>query len=624
MRTVVVTKPALFVGVTLMVTVLAGLGWRDWDRRIAEAERLAALGGIAVLAGLGILAARREERSRREAEAATLLAAGLFQNTLEGILVTDPVGTILSVNPAFSAITGYGAQDAVGQTPRLLKSDHHDRAFYQAMWRRLLEDGTWCGEVWNRRKDGEAFLEWLSITALRNPAGIIEKYVGVFSDVTENRRKDDQIKRQAYHDALTGLPNRLLLQDRLAQALKRARCLRTQAALIFIDLDRFKIVNDSLGHEAGDALLTIAAAALQSCLRRTDTVARLGGDEFVVVLPDVCSLGEVAELAAAIVTCLALPMALKDRQVHLSASLGIALFPDDGEDVGTLMRSADTAMYRAKSAGRNTFRFFDASMTTAAIDRLEMESALRQALDHRQFVLHYQPKVNMDRRQVIGVEALIRWDRPGHGLVSPAEFIPVAEETGLITGIGDWALAEACRQVVAWGSLGATLAVAVNVSAHQFFGAGFLERITALLAMHDLPPSMIEIELTESAVMSDPERTAQQLLRLRQMGMTVAVDDFGTGYSSLSYLKRFPVDTLKIDKSFIDGLGKDSESTAIVTAVVSLAKSLGMKVTAEGIETYDQMEHLQQLNCDHGQGYYFSRGLDAEAMEALMLESPTW
>jgi len=556
---------------------------------------------------------------RRTAEAATLLAASVFHNTAEAIVITDSKAVILSVNPAFTQITGYAVDEILGRTPRLLKSEHHEAEFYDVMWRDLTSKGKWQGRIWNRRKDGEAFLAWQTITAVRDERGQVMRYVSVFNDMTEIHRKDEHIRHQAYHDALTGLPNRLLLQDRLEHAIEVARRDGRKVALMFIDLDRFKVVNDSLGHDVGDMLLIEITRRLTESLRRSDTIARLGGDEFVVVLSDFDGAGEVAEVAEKIIQRVSLPTTLKSHEVHIGASIGIALFPEDGDDVTQLMKTADTAMYRSKASGRNTFRFFDAEMDGAAVERLKLEAALRRALENEEFELYYQPKIDLASGGLAGCEALIRWNSPERGLVAPDLFIPLAEETGLIAGIGDWVLEHACGQMAEWRRRGlAPVKVAVNASARQFLDPGFATKISTTLAKHQIAPSLLEIELTESTVMADPERASMQFQQLRDIGVAVSVDDFGTGYSSLAYLKRLPLDTIKIDRSFIRQVDSEIDNAAIVKAIIGLGGALGMSTIAEGVETSEEEAHLLAAGCGSAQGYHYAKPLPADQFEAWM------
>ncbi len=550
--------------------------------------------------------------ARRAAEAETRLAASVFHNTAEAIIITDVAGLILSVNPAFTRITGYEAEEVVGQTPRILKSDHHGPAFYEDLWHCLEENGEWQGQIWNRRKDGEAFLAWQTISAVRADDGSVLRFVSVFNDITDLHRKDEQIRHQAFHDALTGLPNRLLLQDRLGHALEIAHRHGGKLALMFIDLDRFKIINDSLGHDIGDLLLIEVAARLSACLRRSDTIARLGGDEFVVVASDIEGVHEVTEIAEKIIGHLMQPMLLKESEVQIGASIGIALYPKDGETITTLMKNADVAMYRSKSSGRNTYRFFDPASDGQAAERLNLETGLRRALDRNEFQLYYQPKVDLLTGDLAGAEALIRWNSPERGLVPPDEFIPLAEETGLILRIGDWVLNEACRQIAQWRETGQPVVrIAVNVSARQFADPDFSVHLAAMLNRHGLGPSCLEIELTESAVMANPEQAIGQIRQLQDLGVLVSIDDFGTGYSSLSHLKRLPLNAIKVDRSFVRGVHTDANNSAIVAAVLALADALGKNTIAEGVETLEEEDHLRAAGCPVAQGYRYSPPLPA-------------
>jgi diguanylate cyclase (GGDEF)-like protein/PAS domain S-box-containing protein len=557
--------------------------------------------------------------ARKQAEASTQLAASVFHNTVEAILITDAEANILSVNPAFTVITGYEAQDVIGKRPSILQSARHNKVFYQEMWDALMNRGLWQGQIWNRRADGKVYLAWQTISAVTDAHGKILRFVSLSSDMTELHLKTEQIRHQAYHDALTGLPNRLLLQDRLGQAIEVAKREGAEVAVMFIDLDRFKMVNDSLGHEAGDALLLEAALRLQERLRKSDTIARLGGDEFVVVLSFSDSLSEVAEVAESIVDRFRAPLMVAEREMRVTASIGIAMFPRDGEDVGTLMRNADTAMYGAKDAGRNTFRFFDSAMNALVVERLSLEEALRHALENREFALFYQPKVNLQEFGVAGAEALIRWISPERGMVPPDKFIPLVEENGQIMEIGAWVLEEAFRQTAQWSLRGLpSIKVAVNVSARQFLDPQFGDTVAGLLRRYALNPALIEIELTESAVMTDPDRAVAHMLRLRDLGISVAVDDFGTGYSSLSYLKRLPLSTVKIDRSFVSGVDLAPDNAAIVGAILGLAEALHLEVVAEGIETEGEERYLKAAGCPIAQGYRYAKPLPAQEFEAWL------
>ncbi|MDD5248066.1 MAG: EAL domain-containing protein [Rhodocyclaceae bacterium] len=543
----------------------------------------------------------------RERTAKLRLAASVFENTSEGVVVTDETARIVSVNGAFTEITGYTAAEALGQKPSLLRSDHQDAEFYHAMWRQLLDTGRWQGEIWNRRKGGAAYLEWLTINRIPASDGIPGSYVAVFNDVTEQRRKDEHIRHLAFHDPLTGLPNRALLQDRLQHAIDRASREKTRLAVIFIDLDRFKGINDTLGHDVGDILLQEVAGRIKTHLRSMDTVARMGGDEFVVLFEDLSEPEHCASLATDIIADVAQPLDIQGNDISIGASLGIACFPEDGDDALALMKHADTAMYAAKAEGRGTYRFFRADMMELASLRLQLEIELRHAIANGELELYYQPKVCVDSGANCGVEALVRWHHPVRGLVSPADFIPVAEESDLIIDIGDWVINEACRQSAAWQALGLTPTIAVNVSAKQLRQNTLVERIVATAERHGIPPSRLQVEVTESLVMADPKQASALLHRLREIGVTVAIDDFGTGYSSLSYLRRLPIDVIKIDRSFVMNADRVEEDAQIVRTIIALAQALKMTVVAEGVETEAQAALLRSLGCTAVQGYLYAR-----------------
>ena len=548
----------------------------------------------------------------KRVESQTLLASSVFQSTDEGIIVAAPDTTIVSVNPAFTQITGFSAEEAIGNTPRLLKSDRQDQHFYAAMWTLLSTAGQWQGQIWNRRKDGTPFLAWQTISAVKSTDGTILHYVSVFNDITELHRKEEHIRFHAYHDALTGLPNRQLLIDRLGQEIERSRRTGKQVAVMFMDLDRFKVVNDSLGHNVGDELLIEVSGRLETSVRKSDTVGRWGGDEFIVVLSDFASIGDVADVAKKIIDQTSEPMDLRGHDIRVGASIGIAIYPQDGSDSDELLKHADLAMYRSKAAGRGGFHFFHQSMNAHAVERLELEASLRQAIDKGEFELYFQPKINILFNKVDGAEALIRWNHPTLGVVPPNRFIPLAEETGLILPLGDWVIGQACRQLREWrDSRTADLCLAVNLSARQFLDPDLPERLATHLRNNDLSGQSLEVELTESAVMTDPARAVQMLERIRDLGVSVSVDDFGTGYSSLAYLKRFPINAVKIDRSFINEITSDPDAAAIVRTIVTLSRTLNLKSIAEGVESEEQMAVLRELGCTSAQGFLFSRPLPA-------------
>ncbi len=556
---------------------------------------------------------------RAKTEAELKLAASVFDNTMDGVMVTDTSATILSVNPAFTAITGYPAAEAIGQQPSLLRSDHHKEAFYQELWTTLLRDGRWEGEIWNRRKSGEAYLEWLSIGVVRTSDGTPVRYVGVFNDITELRKKDEHIRHLAFHDPLTGLPNRALLLDRLEHGITFAQRERERLGVMFIDLDRFKHINDSLGHDVGDSLLREVASRLNQSLRQSDTVARMGGDEFVILLEHVEEPEAYASLAKTILASLTVPMTLGGHTLQIGASIGISCLPEDGADAITLMKHADAAMYAAKTAGRGTYRFFQTAMTEKAGQRLQFEMELRSAVANGELALFYQPRVAMANGIQRGVEALVRWHHPQRGLVLPDEFIPLAEESGIIHELGNWVLEEACRQLHAWQVQGLErVRIAVNISAKQLQEGDLVERIASLARKHGISPTDLEVELTESVIMANPAEISEVLTRLRQIGVTVAVDDFGTGYSSLAYLRRLPIDVLKIDSSFVMNADRDDGDAQIVRIIMALAQALKLDVVAEGVENPGQAEFLKSCGCPTAQGFFYSQPLASTVFEVWL------
>ncbi len=564
-----------------------------------------------------------ELERRRRAEQQLLIAATAFE-CREGICITDASGVILRVNKAFMAITGYDAEEVIGKTPSILKSGRHDAAFYSSMWQQLREDGAWEGEIWDRRKNGEVYPKWLTITAVKTTDGVVTHYVATHTDVTARKASEEEIKYLAFYDPLTNLPNRRLLVDRLRQALATSTRNQNHGALLFVDMDNFKALNDTLGHHMGDILLQQVAQRLVSCVRESDTVARLGGDEFVIMLEALNLSAEEAasqaELVAnKILSALNPIYRIEHHDYRITPSIGVTLFIAHRDNIDDLLKKADIAMYQAKSAGRNTIRFYDPEMQAAVTKRAALEADLREAVLGEQFLLHYQPQVN-EFGQLTGAEALVRWQHPKRNLVSPAEFIPLAEETGLILVLGRWVLDAACAQLAAWAMSPdrAHLSLAVNVSAYQFHHPDFVSHVLTAIEHSGANPEKLKLELTESLFLHNVEDTILKMGVLKSRGLTFSLDDFGTGYSSLSYLKRLPLDQLKIDQSFVRDVFTDANDAAIARTIIALAQSLGLSVIAEGVETEEQKKFLAGSGCSAYQGYLFSRPLPIMAFESFL------
>ena len=557
----------------------------------------------------------RKEAQRRRMENQLQLTAKVFDQGGEGIMITDDQVNIITVNRAFELITGYTQEEVVGKNPRFLSSDRHVRDFYRAMWEAIHSGGFWQGEVWNRRKDGDIYPEYLSVSRVTDAEGRVTNYVGTFNDISESKASQEHIQRLAHYDSLTGLPNRVLLADRVSLALSRMERSGGKLALVFLDLDRFKNVNDSLGHRIGDELLIQVAQRLKELLRDEDTVSRLGGDEFILVLPDVDEDGA-GHVAGKVLKALSLPYSIEQYELAVTASMGIAMYPDDGTSYEALSMCADTAMYRAKQSGRHTFCFFTREMQERSDRTLLLENALRRTLELEQLQLHFQPQVSLENGRVVGVEALLRWTHPELGEIVPADFIPVAEDSGMILPIGEWVLRSAVRQMREWLDRGMSpLVMAVNLSAIQFRQANLPQLVSQILDEAGLPPGLLELELTEGVAMENPLEAIAVMNDLYRRGVRMSIDDFGTGYSSLSYLKRFKVYKLKIDKSFVRDISRDPEDEAIVEAIIGLAESLGMQTIAEGVETNEQSAFLRAKGCHEGQGYLYSRPMPAAEFE---------
>jgi diguanylate cyclase (GGDEF)-like protein/PAS domain S-box-containing protein len=576
------------------------------------------------MAGIMLLGRRWQVRLEDKARGheASRLAAHVFHYALDATLITDGDGAILCTNPMFTELTGYTAAEALGRNPRLLRSDHHDRDFYREMWLAISGEGRWQGEVWNRRKDGSIFVAWESIVAVKDDAGRVRYYIGSFSDITEQVEAQRHILRLAHYDVLTELPNRVLFQDRLERAVIHAKRHGRQAALLFLDLDGFKKVNDTMGHRAGDDLLKEVARRLKQCVRMTDTIARLGGDEFTVILDEIASPNDAAMVSDKILVALSLPVTVDGRDVFVGGSIGISLFPDDGADCGELLKHADIAMYQAKAAGKGRHHFYSAEMTAREERRLDLEGALRQAVEEGQLLVHYQPKLDLASREVSGFEALVRWPHPTMGMVPPSDFIPLAEEMGLVHRIDLWVMRQACRQAKAWLDAGHSFTMAVNLSGVDFRESDLVAEVRTILDDTRLPPAVLELEITETFVLDLGQSQRRILDGLKALGVGLAIDDFGTGYSSLSYLKQLPVGTLKIDRSFVRDMARDSRDMMLVGSIIGIAHSLGLKVVAEGIEEQDQMDILATQDCDQVQGYLISRPMAPEQVKIFLMDSP--
>ena len=542
------------------------------------------------------------------------LANLVYQAIGEAIMVADADNRIVTVNPAFTELTGYTLQEAVSQSTTLLKSGHQDEAYYQVMWHALETTGHWQGEIWNRRKNGETYLEWLTINTVYDEQNKVRHRVAMFSDITDQKRAEQTIWQQANFDSLTGLPNRHLFYERLAQEMKKSKRLNLPLALLFLDLDHFKDINDTLGHTKGDLLLKEMAQRLLACVRSTDTVARLGGDEFTIILPELREPDSIERLAQDILRQLTKPFQLASERAYVSVSIGITLYPEDSDDIDVLIKNADQAMYAAKDQGRNRRHYFTASMQEAALTRMRLINDLRAALDECQFWLAYQPIVDLTTGTIRKAEALIRWQHPTRGLISPAEFIPVAEATGMIIDIGEWVFREAAQQAAQWRIAHRNdFQISINKSPVQFQkeGNGHLAWFDHLRELN-LPGQSIVVEITEGLLMDAGALISDQLLAFRDAGIQVSLDDFGTGYSSLSYLKKFDIDYLKIDQSFTRNLSPNATDLTLCEAIIVMAHKLGIKVIAEGIETQEQCDLLIAAGCDYGQGYLFSKPVSAE------------
>ncbi|AZD81980.1 sensor domain-containing protein [Pseudomonas chlororaphis] len=568
----------------------------------------------------GVLGVGRDISQQRRAEKDLRMAATVFEHSTSAILITDPAGYIVQANEAFSRVSGYAVSQVLDQLPNMLTVDEQQEAHLRYVLKQLHQHSTWEGEVWLKRRNGEHYPAWVGITAVLDDEGDLASYVCFFTDISERKASEQRIHRLAYYDALTHLPNRTLFQDRLHTALQSAERQKSWVVLMFLDLDRFKPINDSLGHAAGDRMLKEMATRLLDCVDDDDTVARMGGDEFTLLLQPRTSreiaLNRAIHVAEQILASLVKPFVLEGREFFVTASIGIALSPQDGNELSQLTKNADTAMYHAKERGKNNFQFYQADMNASALERLELESDLRHALEQQEFILYYQPQFSGDGKRLTGAEALLRWRHPRRGLVPPGDFIPVLEELGLVVDVGDWVISEACRQLKAWHQAKVRVPkVSVNISARQFSDGQLGMRIATILKDTGLPPACLELELTESILMREVSEAMQILDGLKNLGLSIAVDDFGTGYSSLNYLKQFPIDVLKIDRTFVDGLPSGEQDAQIARAIIAMAHSLNLAVIAEGVETHEQLDFLREHGCDEVQGYLFGRPMPANSFE---------
>ncbi|WP_077210834.1 putative bifunctional diguanylate cyclase/phosphodiesterase [Bacillus dakarensis] len=532
----------------------------------------------------------------------------VIQQIKQGIMITDTIGHILYVNTTFCGVTGYEPKEIIGKTPDILKSEMHDDDFYRFIWTTLYEDGYWQGEVYNRNKAGEIYLQWLDINDMKNDQGEVTRYVFIFTDIQKHKQAQKDIAFLAYHDPLTKLPNRLYVHQHLQSLLNKEHEHQQMIALLYLDLDRFKQINDTLGHSYGDEVLIQAASRVESCLRKSDMVSRVGGDEFICILSGISSQSDAETVAQKIIKAISQPFYLDNFESHISVSIGISFYPYDGDDIETLVTYADSAMYRAKKMGSNQYQLAQVEENAGAFEKLIFENSLRNALQEETLTLHYQPLIDTKTHKVSGFEALLRWEHPDFGTVSPMDFIPLAEETGLIIPIGEWVMRTACRQNMSWQRDGSPpTRMAVNISTLQILDSNFLKTVLEILEETKMPADLLELEITETIFMEESSSALLTLRQLREKGVRISIDDFGTGYSSLYYLKSFPVDTIKIDRTLIQDINTNQKSEAIAHSVISLANNLNMKVIAEGVETIEQLSILREPKCDEIQGFLFSK-----------------
>ncbi len=550
----------------------------------------------------------------------TALILKIFENVSEGIMITDEYKKIVMVNPAFEFVTGYKRDDVVGKTPAVLQSGVHELPFYLEMWEQIRQEGIWQGEIWNRRKTGDVYPEWLTIVCVTNDEGKVTNYCGIFTDLSERKIVENELEKRLLTDSLTEVSNRFAYIERMDNLLESTSAIShsVQHAVYFLDLDRFKQINDTLGHAVGDSILIEVAKRLKQLLKNKDIIARYGGDEFVITLTNVKNVKEAAKFAEQIISNIEKPMMINGQEVFISTSIGVSVYPVDGRNTEELINCADRAMTYSKKNGLNGYSFYFDELQTDAQRVLLLDSELRRAIDNREFELHFQPKICMDNEQIQGLEALVRWNNERLGFVSPGEFIPYAEETGLIIPLSEVILEKACEAVIQMQKYGWKIPVAINISSIHFKQHNFLDSIQTILERYNMPANNFEIEVTERTVMNSANETVSKLVRLKQLGFKISIDDFGTGYSSLSYLVRFPLDCLKIDRSFIQHIGSLDEKQAVVDAIIQMSHRLKMKVVAEGVEQAQQVDILRKMNCDIIQGYYYSKPLPLNDLMEFM------
>ncbi|MGR5235900.1 sensor domain-containing protein [Vibrio alfacsensis] len=565
---------------------------------------------------IGVLGMTRNVTRRKMVETQLSLASTIFNNSQEGMVITDRHATILDVNSAFTHITGYSAEEAIGKNPNILRSGHHDDRFYQDLWQQLESKGQWKGEFVNRRKNGSVYPQLATISAVTDEKKHLINYICVFEDISVRKAHEEKLQRMAFYDPLTSLPNRTQLISLLEQHIESGQKHQNAFATLFLDIDHFKHINDSMGHFYGDQLLTRLAERLLEVLHLHAHVARIGGDEFVIILPNITSDSQLISTVEEILNLFSRPFKVSQNEsLRISTSIGIARYPQDGNDSETLLKNADTAMYLAKKNGRNGYAFYSPDLTDKSISHVRLQSALHEAIEKNELYLVYQPQYQLNNNTVIGVEALLRWDHPELGQVSPADFIPIAEKTGLIQSIGPWVMTEACHQGKIWLDEGIDFGkMAINISALELQKASFIDRLKDILEQTQFPASRVDLEITESFLLSDPLHAIESLNQLRALGVEISLDDFGTGYSSLSYLKGLPINKLKVDRSFVSDVPSNSDSNAIVNAIIAMGKTLSLKVVAEGIETDEQAQYLCERGCIYGQGYLFSTPLLPEKL----------